>query len=83
MLYWQGTQAEGAIAKLFVGKMKSYIKCVNVDYESSRIEEFNGELSHCKNLDRMLSSDVRYSTQCQGDEELVRILQGLRCSRNP
>ena len=23
--------------------MKSYIKCVNVNYESSRIEEFNGE----------------------------------------
>lgn len=22
--------------------MKSYIKCLNVDYESSRIEEFNG-----------------------------------------
>ena len=39
----KGTQAEGAIAKLFVGKMKSYIKCVNVEYESSRIEEFNGE----------------------------------------
>lgn len=39
----QGTQAEGAITKLFVGKMKSYIKCVNVDYESSRIEEFNGQ----------------------------------------
>jgi ubiquitin carboxyl-terminal hydrolase 7 len=38
----QGTKAEGAIAKLLVGKMKSYIKCVNVDYESSRIEEFNG-----------------------------------------
>ncbi|KAF9453207.1 cysteine proteinase [Macrolepiota fuliginosa MF-IS2] len=37
----KGTQAEGAIAKLFVGKMKSYIKCVNVDYESSRTEEFN------------------------------------------
>jgi len=41
--YKQGTKAEGAIAKLFLGKMKSYIKCVNVDYESSRIEEFNGE----------------------------------------
>ncbi|EGN95429.1 hypothetical protein SERLA73DRAFT_76534 [Serpula lacrymans var. lacrymans S7.3] len=39
----KGTKAEGAIAKLFVGKMKSYIKCVNVDYESSRIEEFNGK----------------------------------------
>ena len=36
--------AEGAIAKLFVGKMKSYIKCVNVDYESSKIEEFKGKL---------------------------------------
>ncbi len=39
----QGTKAEGAIQKLFVGKMKSYIKCVDVDFESSRIEEFNGK----------------------------------------
>lgn len=39
---FQGTIAEGAIQKLFVGKMKSYIKCVNVDFESSRIEDFNG-----------------------------------------
>lgn len=39
----QGTLAEGAIQKLFVGKMKSFIKCVDVDYESSRIEEFNGK----------------------------------------
>ena len=38
----QGTKAEGAIQKLFVGKMKSFIKCVNVDFESSRIEDFNG-----------------------------------------
>jgi len=38
----KGTKAEGAIQKLFVGKMKSYIKCVNVDYESSRTEEFKG-----------------------------------------
>jgi ubiquitin carboxyl-terminal hydrolase 7 len=38
----QGTKAEGAIAKLFLGKMKSFIKCVDVDFESSRIEEFNG-----------------------------------------
>jgi ubiquitin carboxyl-terminal hydrolase 7 len=39
---FQGTKAEGAISKLFVGKMKSYIKCVNVDFESSRSEDFNG-----------------------------------------
>ncbi|PKY26877.1 cysteine proteinase, partial [Rhizophagus irregularis] len=36
----KGTKADGAITKLFVGKMKSYIKCVNVDYESSRVEGF-------------------------------------------
>ncbi|EIM90130.1 ubiquitin carboxyl-terminal hydrolase 5 [Stereum hirsutum FP-91666 SS1] len=37
----KGTIAEGAIGKLFTGKMKSYIKCVDVDFESSRIEDFN------------------------------------------
>ncbi|POG66834.1 ubiquitin carboxyl-terminal hydrolase 5 [Rhizophagus irregularis DAOM 181602=DAOM 197198] len=36
----KGTKADGAITKLFVGKMKSYTKCVNVDYESSRVEDF-------------------------------------------
>ncbi|KAF9172197.1 hypothetical protein BGX20_006156 [Mortierella sp. AD010] len=36
----KGTDAEGAIQRLFVGKMKSYIKCINVDYESSRVENF-------------------------------------------
>lgn len=36
----KGTPAEGAINKLFMGKMKSYIRCVNVDFESSRIEDF-------------------------------------------
>ncbi|CAO3609348.1 unnamed protein product [Cunninghamella echinulata] len=36
----KGTPSDGAISKLFVGKMKSYIKCINVDYESSRVEDF-------------------------------------------
>jgi ubiquitin carboxyl-terminal hydrolase 7 len=39
----KGTAAEGTINKLFVGKMKSYIKSVNIDYyEEVRIEEFYG-----------------------------------------
>jgi len=38
----KGTKAEGAIQKLFTGKMKSYIKCVNVEFESSREETFYG-----------------------------------------
>ncbi|KAI9003728.1 hypothetical protein BC832DRAFT_621755 [Gaertneriomyces semiglobifer] len=36
----KGTKAEGAISKLFVGKMKSYIRCIDVPYESSRTEDF-------------------------------------------
>lgn len=43
----QGTAAEGAIQRLFVGKMKSYIKCIDVDYESSRVENFYGTASVC------------------------------------
>ncbi|GAN10196.1 cysteine proteinase [Mucor ambiguus] len=34
------TPAEGTIKEIFVGKIKSYIKCINVDHESSRSEEF-------------------------------------------
>ncbi|ODV89308.1 hypothetical protein CANCADRAFT_137158 [Tortispora caseinolytica NRRL Y-17796] len=36
----KGTPAEKALASLFAGKMKSYIRCINVDFESSRTEEF-------------------------------------------
>lgn len=36
----KGTKAENALANMFVGKMKTYIECINVQYESSRIEDF-------------------------------------------
>lgn len=36
----KGSKIEGALNDIFVGKMKSYIKCVNVPYESSRVEDF-------------------------------------------
>ncbi|KAJ5573764.1 Ubiquitinyl hydrolase 1 [Penicillium hispanicum] len=36
----KGTVAEKALPDLFVGKTKTYISCINVDYESSRVEEF-------------------------------------------
>lgn len=39
----KGTKAEGAISNLFKGKMKSYIKCLNVDFESSRVEDYYGD----------------------------------------
>ena len=36
----KGTEAENALPKMFVGSMKTYMSCINVDYESSRIEDF-------------------------------------------
>ncbi|KAF2403000.1 ubiquitin carboxyl-terminal hydrolase 21 [Trichodelitschia bisporula] len=36
----KGSEAQDALAKMFVGKMKTYISCINVDYESSRTEDF-------------------------------------------
>ncbi|TPX10919.1 uncharacterized protein E0L32_008125 [Thyridium curvatum] len=36
----KGTQAENVLPSMFSGKIKTYISCINVDYESSRIEDF-------------------------------------------
>ncbi|KJE95662.1 ubiquitin carboxyl-terminal hydrolase 5 [Capsaspora owczarzaki ATCC 30864] len=36
----KNTPVEKVIAQLMEGKMKSYIRCINVDYESSRVEPF-------------------------------------------
>jgi ubiquitin carboxyl-terminal hydrolase 7 len=36
----KGTAAENVLPRLFCGKVKTYISCINVDYESSRVEDF-------------------------------------------
>ena len=36
----KGTKAEAVLPEIFSGKIKTYISCINVDYESSRIEDF-------------------------------------------
>jgi ubiquitin carboxyl-terminal hydrolase 7 len=38
----KGTSVEGAINYLLEGKMKSYVRCTNVNYESAREESFYG-----------------------------------------
>jgi ubiquitin carboxyl-terminal hydrolase 7 len=40
--------------------MKSYIKCVNVDYESSRIEEFNDIQLNVKGMKNLYESFKDY-----------------------
>ncbi|CAG8767861.1 28967_t:CDS:10, partial [Racocetra persica] len=70
--------ADGAISKLFAGKVKSYIKCVNVDYESIRIEDYYDiqlSVKGCKNLDdsfldytqeKILDGDNKYKAEDYG-----------------
>ena len=36
----KGTKAENVLPEIFSGKIKTYISCINVDYESSRTEDF-------------------------------------------
>ena len=36
----KGTPAENVLPQMFSGKIKTYISCINVSYESSRIEDF-------------------------------------------
>lgn len=61
----KGTEAEGALDKMFVGKMKTYISCINVDYESSRIEDFwdiQLNVSGNKNLDDSFKDYIQVET---------------------
>lgn len=61
----KGTDAENALAKMFVGRMKTYISCINVDYESSRIEDFwdiQLNVSGNKNLDDSFKDYVQVET---------------------
>ncbi|CAJ2508114.1 Uu.00g093000.m01.CDS01 [Anthostomella pinea] len=36
----KGTAAEDALPRMLSGKVKTYVSCIDVDYESSRIEDF-------------------------------------------
>jgi ubiquitin carboxyl-terminal hydrolase 7 len=61
----KGTEAEGALTNMFVGKMKTYISCINVDYESSRVEDFwdiQLNVSGNKNLDDSFKDYVQVET---------------------
>jgi ubiquitin carboxyl-terminal hydrolase 7 len=76
----KGTEAEGALEKMFVGKMKTYISCINVDYESSRIEDFwdiQLNVSGNKNLDDSFKDYVQVETM-EGDNKYFAEGHGLQ-----
>ncbi|KAI9834557.1 MAG: hypothetical protein M1819_002933 [Sarea resinae] len=76
----KGTEAENALAKLFVGKMKTYISCINVDYESSRVEDFwdiQLNVSGNKNLDDSFKDYIQVETM-EGENKYFAEGYGLQ-----
>lgn len=72
------TPVEGTMKRMFEGKIKNYIQCLNVDYESSRIEAFYDlqlNVKGCKNVlesfekyveDEILDGDNQYRAEGHG-----------------
>ncbi|RCI04918.1 hypothetical protein CU098_011576 [Rhizopus stolonifer] len=74
------TPADGAIKNLFVGRMKSYIKCINVDYESSRSEDYYDiqlNVKGCKNLEESFQDYITEET-LEGDNKYMAEGYGLQ-----
>ncbi|KAF0481181.1 cysteine proteinase [Gigaspora margarita] len=58
----KNTKMDGTISKLFVGTMKTHIKCVNVDYESLHLEDYYDiqfNVKRCNTLDDSFTDYVQ------------------------
>ncbi|KAI8985250.1 hypothetical protein BDB01DRAFT_721890 [Pilobolus umbonatus] len=76
----KGTPADGAISKLFEGKMKSFIKCIDVDFESSRVEDYYDiqlNVKGCKNLKESFDDYITVET-LEGDNKYMAEGYGLQ-----
>ncbi|KAL9592959.1 MAG: hypothetical protein Q9179_006218 [Wetmoreana sp. 5 TL-2023] len=79
----KGTDAENALAKMFVGKMKTYISCINVDYESSKIEDFwdvQLNVRGNRNLDESFRDYIQVET-LEGENKYFAEGHGLQDAR--
>ncbi|QIX02441.1 hypothetical protein AMS68_007958 [Peltaster fructicola] len=76
----KGTDAENALPNMFVGKMKTYLRCINVEYESSRTEDFwdlQLNVSGCKSLDDSFRDYIQVET-LEGDNKYAAEGFGLQ-----
>ena len=76
----KGTEAANVLAEMFVGKMKTYLRCINVDYESSRVEDFwdlQLNVSGCKTLDDSFRDYIQVET-LEGDNKYAAEGYGLQ-----
>lgn len=56
----KGTSSENLIKELYTGKMRSYIKCINVNFESARDEEFYDIQLDVKNMQNVYEAFAKY-----------------------
>jgi len=76
----KNTKADGAISRLFKGKMKSYIQCINIPYNSTRIEEYYDiqlNVKGCKNLIESFDEYIKVET-LEGDNQYMAEGHGLQ-----
>lgn len=79
----KGTEAENSLAKMFVGKTKTYIKCINVEYTSERIEDFwdiQLNVRGFKNLDESFKDYIAVETM-DGENKYFAEGHGLQDAR--
>jgi ubiquitin carboxyl-terminal hydrolase 7 len=79
----KGTDAQDALPRMFIGKTKTYISCINVDYESSRIEDFwdiQLNVSGNKNLDDSFKDYINVETM-EGENKYFAEGFGLQDAR--
>lgn len=61
----KGTDAENVLPKLFCGKVRTYISCINVEYESRRVEDFwdiQLNVSGNKNIEQSFMDYIQVET---------------------
>ncbi len=79
--YMKGTRVEGVVKDLFCGKVRSYIRCVNVVYGSKREGDFYDiqlDVKGCRNVmesfrkytsKEMLSGENQYDAEALGKQD--------------
>ena len=79
----KGTEAENSLTNMFVGKTKTYISCIYLNYESTRVEDFwNIQLKvrGFKNLDESFKDYIAVET-LNGDNKYFAEGYGLQDAR--
>eukprot|EP00727_Mastigamoeba_balamuthi_P008267 m51a1_g4062 hypothetical protein (1362) ;mRNA; f:735008-740750 len=79
----KGTPAEGTIQKLFCGKVKNFIKCLDIEFESSREEQFYDLALNVKDCKDIYASFDKYTETetLDGDNKYAAEGHGLQRAR--